>query len=638
MLNKVSGTKYLNVWLIAMVDVFLSVLVTFLTILSLRHFENQYYTGDQIISVCIISFFSSIMAFYLCKTYRNIIRYSRLRDAMSLFLASLAKNMVLLIVMSVLIGPMTFSDMFSYGIIDILATFLVLLMVRAIMITLYESIYRRGTVYSTQNVLIYGIGEVSVSLVSRLNGDKKYTVRGFYADDKNGKNFRLVGLEVFSYNEDEKDEEERFGHMLRRKGIQCILFPNTLSVRKESERLIPICQKYHIKVLISPPVGEFENNIPSNSHLQFREIEVEDLLNRPEIKIDINAVKNMLRDTVVLVTGAAGSIGSEICRQLSQMGVRHILMFDMAETPLHNLRLEFQDKYPYQRISPIIGDVRYIERLTMVFEQYRPTIVFHAAAYKHVPLMEENPCEAVLVNILGSKNVADMCLRYGVQKMIMISTDKAVNPTNFMGASKRMAEIYVQSLGMAVSSGQINGRTRYITTRFGNVLGSNGSVVPRFREQISKGGPVTVTHPDIIRFFMTIPEACRLVLEAGTLGKDNEIFVFDMGDPVKIVDLARRMISLSGLREGEDIKIEYTGLRPGEKLYEEVLSDKESTMPTTQDKIRIAQARQYDYEKVNEALRPIIDNARQVKIPAMVALVRDLVPEYKSQNSWLEKL
>ena len=305
---------------------------------------------------------------------------------------------------------------------------------------------------------------------------------------------------------------------------------------------------------------------------------------------------------------------------------------------MHNLQLEMRDKYPYQRFESIVGDVLNTDRLESIFAKYRPQIVFHAAAYKHVPLMEENPCEAIRINVRGSKNIADLSMKFGVEKMIMVSTDKAVNPTNIMGASKRMAEIYVQSLGKAVSQGLVEGKTKYVTTRFGNVLGSNGSVLPRFREQIAKGGPVTVTHPDIIRFFMSIPEACRLVLQAGTIGQDNEIFVFDMGEPVRIADMARRMIALSGLREGEDINIEFTGLRPGEKLYEEVLSDKENTIPTSYEKIHIAKARQYDYEEVQRSLALIIEKAQSVQIPEMVRLIRELVPEYVSRNSWLEKV
>ena len=338
-----------------------------------------------------------------------------------------------------------------------------------------------------------------------------------------------------------------------------------------------------------------------------------------------------------MVTGSAGSIGSELCRQLATFGVRELVLFDNAETPMHNFRLELEERYPELRFTPVIGDVRIPARLDYVFRKFHPQVVFHAAAYKHVPLMEENPCEAVLVNVAGSRNVADKCIEYGVEKMVMISTDKAVNPTNIMGCTKRLAEIYVQSLGLAIEHGRIDGKTKFVTTRFGNVLGSNGSVIPRFREQISKGGPVTVTHPEITRFFMTIPEACRLVMEAATMSTGNQIVVFDMGESVKISHLAKRMIELAGFEPDKDIKIEYTGLRPGEKLYEEVLSTKENTLPTRHDRIRVAKVREYDYHDALEASKELETLSRAVNIPEMVRLMKRIVPEFKSKNSEFEK-
>ena len=321
---------------------------------------------------------------------------------------------------------------------------------------------------------------------------------------------------------------------------------------------------------------------------------------------------------------------------MATFGIRQLILFDNAETPMHEIRLEMEDRFPDLKFVPVIGDVRIPKRLDYVFRTYRPQVVFHAAAYKHVPLMEENPCEAVLVNVVGSRNVADRCIRYGVEKMVMISTDKAVNPTNVMGCTKRLAEIYVQSLGQAIVSGRIEGRTQFITTRFGNVLGSNGSVIPRFREQIEHGGPVTGTHPEIRRYFMTIPEACRLVMEAATIGRGNTIFVFDMGECVKIAELARRMIALAGFRVDQDIRIVYTGLRPGEKLYEEVLSNTENTLPTAHEKIRIAKVREYDYEEACRDVEELERLAREFDIPNVVRLMKRIVPEYHSQNSRFE--
>jgi FlaA1/EpsC-like NDP-sugar epimerase len=481
-------------------------------------------------------------------------------------------------------------------------------------------------------ILIYGLGDVSASVEARLKSDKKYYVRGFCVHSDKLKRFRLAGLPVYFLR-----SEEEFTEVIRSRNIQGILFPNYKSVQDEKERVIRYCEKRGIQVLIVPPVGEFSGST-GGMKSEVRPIEIEDLLEREEININLDEVMNELKGKTVLVTGAAGSIGSEICRQVATMGLQRLVLFDIAETPMHNIRLELEEKYPYLKLIPVIGDVRVKERVNKLFEQYTPQVVFHAAAYKHVPLMEENPCEAIQVNVRGSINIAEAALRYCAEKMIMISTDKAVNPTNIMGASKRLAEIFIQSLGLHIAKGNTAGRTRYITTRFGNVLGSNGSVVPRFREQIEKGGPVTVTHPEITRFFMTIPEACRLVLEAATMGNDSEIFVFDMGTPIKIRELARRMIELAGYQPDTEIKIQYTGLRPGEKLYEELLSDEENTLPTQHPKIRVAQARTYEFEQFSLAVEPLIKASRQVDIPAVVKAVRRLVPEYKAQNSWLEKV
>ena len=369
-----------------------------------------------------------------------------------------------------------------------------------------------------------------------------------------------------------------------------------------------------------------------------REVKVEDLLGREEIAISLQDIKDYFHGKVVMVTGAAGSIGSELVRQLATFGVKKLILFDNGETPMHNLRLELEDKFKGLDFVPVVGSVRHLERLDYVFRTYHPHVVFHAAAYKHVPLMEENPCEAVLVNVWGSRNVADKCLEYDTEKMVMISTDKAVNPTNIMGCTKRIAEIYVQSLGLAIARNKQAGKTQFVTTRFGNVLGSSGSVIPRFMEQIAKGGPVTVTHPDITRFFMTIPEACRLVLEAATKSPGNQICVFDMGEPIKIDTLARTMISLMGFTPDKDIKIAYTGLRPGEKLYEEVLANNENSYPAFHDKIRIAKVREYDYSDAEKVCNELEQLARKVEINDMVKLMKQMVPEFKSSNSKYEAL
>nr|MCR5070608.1 polysaccharide biosynthesis protein [Bacteroidales bacterium] len=430
------------------------------------------------------------------------------------------------------------------------------------------------------------------------------------------------------------DSEDEFEQVVNNLSLRGVIFTRERDVAEEESHLVRFCSERGLKVLIAPAVDEV-TGAPTHN-LQVRNIKIEDLLGREEIKISMDAIQANFKDKVVMVTGAAGSIGSELCRQLAGFGVRKLLLFDNAETPMHTLRLELEERFPEQDFVPIIGDVRQLPRLDFAFRTHRPQVVFHAAAYKHVPLMEENPCEAVLVNVFGSHNVADKCIQYEVEKMVMISTDKAVNPTNIMGCTKRLAEIYVQSLGKAIEDGTVTGKTKFVTTRFGNVLGSNGSVIPRFREQIERGGPVTVTDPNITRYFMTIPEACRLVMEAATLPTENRICVFDMGKPVKIDDLARRMIELAGLVPGEDIEISYTGLRPGEKLYEEVLSNKENTDETSHDRIRIARVREYAYTDAVKAVDELAELSRQVDIPATVKLMKAIVPEYVSNNSRFE--
>lgn len=481
-----------------------------------------------------------------------------------------------------------------------------------------------------QLVLVYGLSEKSVSLVTRLQSSPHYKVVGFLTFGRRMKNHTIAECPVYYF-----ENEYSIRYLRQRYDIDAVLFPTNEEAQAEQERLIRYCVESNLKILIAPPIDEvIDGKIMRQS---IREIKIEDLLGRPEIKISLDEIIANFREKTVMVTGAAGSIGSELCRQLASFGIEKLILFDNAEPPMHNLRLELEERFPKLEFVPVIGDIRLPNRLDFAFRTFHPQVVFHAAAYKHVPLMEENPCEAVLVNVIGTRNVALKCLEYNVEKMVMISTDKAVNPTNIMGCTKRLAEIYVQSLGLAIEQGTIEGATKFVTTRFGNVLGSNGSVIPRFREQIAKGGPVTVTHPDITRFFMTIPEACQLVMEAATISTGNQICVFDMGKSVKIADLAKRMIELAGYEPGEEIKIEYTGLRPGEKLYEEVLSNTENTIPTTHDRIRIAKVREYDYAEACAATEQLEQFARMVNVPDTVCLMKKIVPEFKSKNSEFEQ-
>lgn len=514
---------------------------------------------------------------------------------------------------------------------DGLLTLFLLLAVRLTMLVLYDLVQRRadggGNALRT---LVYGTGDKEIALAVRLQHSPHYRIAGFLTYGRQLKRYTIAERPVCYF-----ENRASIAYLVGKRGIDAVLFSSPAAARDERERLVKYCTEAGVRVLVAPPIDEVTDGRLMKQVV--REIRIEDLLGRPEIRISLDEIREGVRGRTILVTGAAGSIGSELCRQLAGFGVGRLVLFDNAETPMHNIRLELEERHPGLTFTPVIGDVRMPERLNHAFATYRPQIVFHAAAYKHVPLMEENPCEAVLANVAGTRNVADLCLRYGVEKMVMISTDKAVNPTNVMGASKRMAEIYVQSLGQAIRRGRVGGCTQFVTTRFGNVLGSNGSVIPRFREQIERGGPVTVTHPAITRFFMTIPEACRLVMEAATISSGNEIFVFDMGESVRIADLARRMIELAGFRPGEEIQIAYTGLRPGEKLYEEVLSTRENTKPTTHEKIRVACVREYDYFEARAAVEELERLARRVDVAATVRLLKHTIPEYKSRNSAFEE-
>lgn len=572
----------------------------------------------------------SLGAFLLLQTHKSIIRHSTLRELARLSVAVFLKGICIAILLAIVSRENWHSDVCVTLMFDVLLTLSALIVMRVVMVVLYDLLKNsRQKRLNCRRILIYGTGDKGASLVTQLQNSHEYQVVGFLTYGKTLKSHMLADLPVYYF-----ETEENVKYLKSRKDIDAILFAHAREAREEQERLIRFCTDCGLKVLIAPSIDEVVDGKVQRQAI--REIKIEDLLGREEIKISMNEIIANFRGKTIMVTGAAGSIGSELCRQLATFGVKELVLFDNAETPMHNIRLELEDRFPDLKFIPVIGDVRMIPRLDYAFRTYRPQVVFHAAAYKHVPLMEENPCEAVLANVAGSRNVADKCIEYDVEKMVMISTDKAVNPTNIMGCTKRLAEIYVQSLGLAIEAGKVKGKTKFVTTRFGNVLGSNGSVIPRFREQIAKGGPVTVTHPDITRFFMTIPEACRLVMEAATMATGTQIFVFDMGKSVKIAHLAKRMIELAGLEVDKDIKIEYTGLRPGEKLYEEVLSNTENTLPTSHDRIRIAKVREYDYADALKAARELEELSRAVIIPDMVRLMKKVVPEFKSKNSRFE--
>ena len=659
-IEKLQLSRYLDGKLVFAIDLFVSVAAS---MGALVMFMLLLYGVDLPLRATIywlaVGAVASVIMFYALKTYRSIIRHSTLREVSRLALAAIGKGLLLsLALFAFPLSGFTSTHLVVLVVIDFLLTLSMLVLVRVTMIVAYDLVVDRyGHSHKRGRVLIYGIQDKAISILARLKNSPHYDVVGFIVPRDSYKPHTISNYKVY-YFRTESDVQ----YLKRRLGADAILFATTADAKLEQERLIKYAGECDIKALLQPSIDEVVGGkLMRNS---IREVKIEDLLGRPEIEISVDKIMADFRGKVIMVTGAAGSIGSELCRQLATFGIKQLILFDNGETPMHNLRLELEERFPDLDFVPIIGDVRILARLDFAFRKYRPAVVFHAAAYKHVPLMEENPCEAVHVNVAGSRNVADKCIQYGVEKMVMVSTDKAVNPTNIMGCTKRLAEIYVQALGLAVEqhnmrveSGKMTEeseysqlstlnsqlssnariRTKFVTTRFGNVLGSNGSVIPRFREQIAKGGPVTVTHKDITRFFMTIPEACRLVMEAATMTDGNQIFVFDMGESVKIADMARRMIKLAGFVPDKDIMIEYTGLRPGEKLYEEVLATNENTIATGHSRIRIAKVREYDYAEARVVADELEVLSRAVEIPDMVRLMKRTVPEFKSKNSIYEE-
>ena len=633
LIAKLHLERYFNAKFILCIDLIVSFAASLFALSFLQLIVQQHNLfGDFSIVWLLGTIIACGLWFKAFGTHHTIIRHSTLREGGKFTCAVLGKEISLtLLIMLLGIGDIPLKIILGIAVIDGFKTLGMLILIRVSMIVAYDLVKAKLKEHrKRQNILIYGTGDKSVAQVTRLQNSSHYNTMGFLTFGKRLKNHSIVNCKVYYF-----ESEENIKFLKERFDVDAVLFSNPEEARSEQERLIRYCVDNDVKVLFAPPIDEVvDGKIMRQS---IREIKIEDLLGRPEIKISMQEIISNFQGKTIMVTGGAGSIGSELCRQLASFGIGELILFDNAETPMHSIRLELEERFPDLKFRPIIGDVRLPARLDYAFRTFKPQVVFHAAAYKHVPLMEENPSEAVFVNVAGSRNVADKCIEYGVEKMVMISTDKAVNPTNIMGCTKRLAVIYVQALGLAVEQGVVEGKTKFVTTRFGNVLGSNGSVIPRFREQIAKGGPITVTHPEITRFFMTIPEACRLVMEAATMTSGNQIFVFDMGESVKIADLAKRMVELAGLTLDKDIKIEYTGLRPGEKLYEEVLSNAENTEATDHDRIRIAKVREYDYEEASRVTNELESLARAVDIPTMVRLMKRTVPEFKSKNSIYEQ-
>ncbi|MDR0538090.1 MAG: polysaccharide biosynthesis protein [Tannerellaceae bacterium] len=612
--NRWIYNRYLNRWIIFGFDLLLSFGCTRIALLLVKAVLPDAVTLKTMVTVLFLSTMSSVASIMCLQIYKGIIRHSGFVEVGRIAMASLMK--VVLIGVGILLTTRSVSVKFCIVecMADLFLTFFTLLVMRTLLIIIYHHLVDK-TMCTKDNILVFSnnIGATYPGYLLQ-NVRENYHLSGFLKIGKKRLS-RMGNYPIYEIN-----NEEEFERLVVRHLIRGVLFPDYASVRREENRLIRYCEKRKIRMMVLPPFDDLKKG--RINYRNIPEVKIEELLERDEIKINMNEIMQFLKGKAVLVTGAGGSIGSELCRQLCLFGVKELTLLDCAETPMHNLRLELEEKFPDTKCNPVIGNIRNAPRIRGIFERYKPFVVFHAAAYKHVPLMEENPCEAICTNVMGTMIVADASVEHGVEKFIMISSDKAVNPANVMGASKRLAEMYVQSLGIAISDR--NGKTQFITTRFGNVLGSNGSVIPRFREQLLKGGPLTVTSPDIIRYFMTIPEACRLVFEAACMGEGNEIFVFDMGKEVKIDSLARRMIELAGFVPDKDIRIEYTGLRPGEKLFEELLASKESSLSTSNAKIFRAKVREYDYERLLPQILALCNVAGDGRVGECIAGMKEL--------------
>ena len=573
-----------------------------------------------------------IVAFRLLHTYSGIVRYSSFVDLQRVMIATLSGSVACYLLGLGING--IWPEQHTIMVPDLQTVFIIfvgsslfLWVERVVVKRLFDSF----NLDNATPVAIYGTKAGGISIAKSITAvkDKKYSLQAFISDGKEMKGSYLMGKPVFL-------NEKGLAEKLRREGVKALLVsPLKTEKFRDNAEMVDEFISAGITIMMMNNGEEWDGKEENLTHQNLRPVDIEDLLPREKIEVDMNAIGKLLTGKRILITGAAGSIGSEMVRQVAKFNPSEMTLIDQAETPMHNIRMMMAHDFGHISNRTIVTSITNKEHMERIFAAYKPEYVFHAAAYKHVPMMEDDPAIAVQNNIYGTRVIADLAVKYGTKKFVMISTDKAVNPTNVMGCSKRICEIYCQSLNQAIAEGKVQGITQFVTTRFGNVLGSNGSVIPIFKEQIRAGGPVTVTHPDIIRYFMLIPEACKLVLEAGTMGKGGEIFVFDMGQPVKIVDLAKRMISLSGAR---NVEIEFTGLRDGEKLYEEVLNDKEGTLPTVNPKIMVAKVREYDYATACENERRLMEVSKTFDDMAIVKVMKEIVPEYKSRQSKYEVL
>ena len=593
---------YVNRYWVLLIDTLTSAVSTVLVLGVFDYFSSKDISLGYYLSIAGVAAFISLISFLVTKSYAGVVRHTTMREMWRISFASIIKGVLDVAALFVFISYSEGTGFSSnwvllFAVLDMILTLFLLIMVRILLTNIYSVLS-----LSAKNTLIFGTDDDSVYTLNFLEKTlhSSYRCAGFITHDTHDKSKLLCGYKIYHI-----DNKRDFARLVTSRMISAIVFPSNVAARNEQDNLVKLCSERRIQILVRPSLATFDDSIFRN---KIREIKIEDLLGRDEIKISILEIREFLTDKVVIVTGGAGSIGGELCRQLVNMPIRKLILVDFAETPMHNMQLELRSQAPRVEKKFVIADVRNKDRIDALFDKYRPNVVFHAAAYKHVPLMESNPVEAVQANVFGTKNVVDASIRYNIEKFVMISTDKAVNPTNVMGASKRIAEIYVQTVGKEIASGRMPGKTKF------------------------------VTDPRIIRYFMTISEACSLVLEAATMGEGNDIFVFDMGEPVKIDDLAKKMISLAGLQLGKDIEIKYVGLRPGEKLYEELLKDEENTLPTVHKKIFRAKVREYDINVINKELENLWTAAHGMKKDDTVLVMKSIVPEYKSANSRYQRL
>lgn len=622
---------YLPRWVVLLLDIFAILFSATVTFYLFKGIGLEYFELENVGLVAPLYLGLNVLFFWWFKTYSGIIRHSSFIDAIKILFSQIATFLILLFV-NLGFSIITKENIFisTALLINVIFSFCLLFLYRVLVKQIFEVYFKGIQSGSLVNALVFGSDANAISVSNALMSEvpTRFKILGFIDKYSNNESKQILGLPIIN-------QKKKISVIMRSLDAEALIIADKGLSKEEQLVIVDECLEYNLKVYTVPLISNWENQKEISKKV--KSFQIEDLLDRKPIVLDNKVISSQIKNKTILITGAAGSIGSEIVRQVIDFNPSTLIVLDQAETPLHDLTLELQ-KFPINtNIVSIIADIRDKGGLERLFELYRPNLIYHAAAYKHVPLMEDNPSQAIFVNVMGTKNLADLAIQFGVEKFVMVSTDKAVNPSNVMGASKRIAEKYVQSLYFNELK-QNKETTKFITTRFGNVLGSNGSVVPLFSKQISEGGPVTITHKEIIRYFMTIPEACQLVLEAGAMGNGGEIYIFDMGKPVRIYDLAVKMIRLAGYVPDEDIKIKVVGLRPGEKLYEELLNDTSKTLPTHHEKIMIAQEELDSYNKVSNSIDEILEASMQYNNHLVVTRMKNLLPEFKSLNSIFEIL